>query len=67
MSRKNQHDPNAVAVYIRENHAGYLSRKDSEKIAPLMDAGKTVEPYVEPWIRTGKQGVKYIELQVEIG
>lgn len=63
---ENEFDSNAVAVYIHENLAGYLCCKDAEKIAPLMDAGKTVDPYVEPWIKTGKNGGKYIELQLEI-
>lgn len=48
---ENNHDSNAVAVYLTEKpynfHLGYLSREVAKEIAPRLDKGMEVE---EAWL-----------------
>lgn len=45
---ENPHDPNAVAV-LRESGAqiGYVSRRNAEWVAPLLDEGRRMEAQIE--------------------
>lgn len=40
---QNQHDPNAVSLWLGDRQAGHLPRRDAAAIAPRMDAGFRVE------------------------
>jgi hypothetical protein len=39
----NQHDPNAVSVWFLNDRLGYLQKSVAERLAPLMDAGRTFD------------------------
>lgn len=39
----NPHDPNAVSVWFLDGRLGYLQKSVAEKLAPLMDAGRTFD------------------------
>lgn len=45
---ENPFDPNAVAVHIEGTKVGHLARADAALIAPIMDAGNTVNPSFHP-------------------
>ncbi len=38
-NRNNEHDKNAIAVFFKDDQAGFLCRELAEKMAPLMDKG----------------------------
>lgn len=40
---QNQHDPNAVSLWLHEQQAGHLPRRDAATFAPRMDSGFRVE------------------------
>lgn len=66
----NDYDENAVAVYINEEHGGFIPRDDAKKIARLMDSGwdaRVVGKNVKR--RTSKYGDPYyvVLLTVEVG
>jgi hypothetical protein len=35
----NEHDPNAIAVHIRQGHIGYVAKEYAAEIAPFLDSG----------------------------
>ena len=54
----NQHDPNAVAVYFRNDKLGYIPRRENATVAQLLDRGQSLEVEIirlldedNPWRR----------------
>ena len=54
----NRHDTNAIAVWFRNEHLGYVPRRDNPMLARLMDRGERLEARVirllesdNPWRR----------------
>ena len=55
---ENQHDPNAVAVYFRDEQLGYVPRVENTAIAQMLDHGEHLEASISklhltenPWDR----------------
>jgi hypothetical protein len=46
---QNSHDPNAIAVYVKGRHVGYVPRDDAQWISSVMDRGEWT--YVCPHMR----------------
>lgn len=56
--RHNRHDPNAVAVWFRNDKLGYLPRKENTPFARMLDRGLRLEgrivrlrDHADPWRR----------------
>ena len=54
----NQYDPNAVAVYFRNDKLGYLPRRENATIAQMLDRGERLDARIvrlldeeNPWRR----------------
>ena len=54
----NRHDPNAVAVYFRENKLGYVPRGENGAVAQMLDRGEELAATIsrltvdeDPWQR----------------
>ena len=54
----NRHDPNAVAVYFRENKLGYVPRGENGAVAQMLDRGEEFAATIsrltldeDPWQR----------------
>jgi hypothetical protein len=55
---KNEHDPDAVAVYFQDEMLGYVPRAENSAIAGMMDRGEALEASIsklvvndDPWER----------------
>jgi hypothetical protein len=54
----NHHDPNAIAVWYKNEHLGYVPRRENRTLAQLMDRGECLEARIvrllddeNPWRR----------------
>ncbi len=54
----NPHDPNAIAVYFRNDRLGYVPRRENRALAAMLDRGETMEARItrlqqadNPWQR----------------
>jgi hypothetical protein len=54
----NQHDPNAIAVYFKNDRLGYVPRSENRALAVMMDHGEEIRGHVtrlindaDPWRR----------------
>jgi len=54
----NPHDPNAIAVWYRNEHLGYVPRRENRTLAQMMDRGERLEARIvrlledeNPWRR----------------
>jgi hypothetical protein len=54
----NRHDPNAIAVWFRNDHLGYVPRRENKTLAQMMDRGEELEARIvrlldddNPWRR----------------
>ena len=54
----NPHDPNAIAVYFKNDHLGYVPRGQNQALAQMMDQGVRLEARIirlledeDPWRR----------------
>ena len=54
----NPHDPNAIAVWYKNEHLGYVPRRENRTLAQLMDRGERLEARIvrlledeNPWRR----------------
>lgn len=54
----NPHDPNAIAIYFRNDRLGYVPRNENRALAVMLDHGEKIRGYVtklingaDPWQR----------------
>ena len=54
----NRHDPYAIAVWFRNDHLGYVPRRENQTLAQMMDRGEQLEARItrlleddNPWRR----------------
>ena len=54
----NPHDPNAIAVWFKNEHLGYVPRRENKTLAQMMDRGERLEAQIvrlleedNPWRR----------------
>jgi hypothetical protein len=54
----NPHDPNAIAVWYKNEHLGYVPRRENRTLAQMMDRGERLEARIvrllddeNPWRR----------------
>ncbi len=54
----NPHDPNAIAVWYKNEHLGYVPRRENKTLAQMMDRGERLEARIvrllddeNPWRR----------------
>lgn len=54
----NRHDPNAIAVWFKNEHLGYVPRRENKILAQMMDRGERLEAQIvrllqddNPWRR----------------
>lgn len=54
----NPHDPNAIAVWFKNEHLGYVPRRENKTLAQMMDRGERLEARIirlledeNPWRR----------------
>ena len=64
---ENEHDKNAIAVYIFQQKLGHLPRGFAAEIAPLMDAGKKVTVWKSRDARFAGTGVCGCEWELSDG
>ncbi len=62
--RWNRHDPQAVAVYYRQEKLGYLPRADNAAVARWLDQGRLLRASIAS-LREGAQPWGRVQLRVE--
>ncbi|MFC1602417.1 HIRAN domain-containing protein [Pseudomonadota bacterium] len=52
----NQHDPNAIAVYFKNDMLGFIPSNENELLAQLMDQGEPLEAFITQLLSDSKVG-----------
>ncbi|MCU7795977.1 MAG: HIRAN domain-containing protein [Candidatus Thiodiazotropha sp. (ex Semelilucina semeliformis)] len=62
----NQHDPHAVAVWFRNEHLGYVPRRENRTLAKLMDQGERLETRITRLLTDEQNPWRKIRFRVEM-
>lgn len=62
----NQHDLHAVAVWFRNEHLGYVPRRENRTLAKLMDQGERLETSITRLLTDEQNPWRKIRFRVEM-